>query len=134
MCLSFVEAQSRRSRAFLGQALVKVKNECGFVSPGVMRSQSNSISTELGDRILNDYQNVWGQGIFARLEPGKGSENLKARDARYAARVDLLKGQSAKILEPPPASPDSNNDAASSAKRRRARAPQRSPRPTLKCA
>ena len=86
--------------------------------------------TELGDQILNDYRILWGEEIFARPEPGKESENLKARAARYAARAELLKGQSAKMLAPPPVSPDSNNGAASSAKRRRARAPQRSPRPT----
>jgi hypothetical protein len=43
-----------------------------------------------------------------RPEPGKESDNLKVRAARYAARAELLKGQSAKMLVPPPALPDSN--------------------------
>jgi hypothetical protein len=41
--------------------------------------------------------------IFARPEPGKESQNLKAGAARYAARAELFKGQSAKMLAPLPA-------------------------------
>jgi hypothetical protein len=70
-------------------------------------------------------------GLFIFLEAkGKKRAIQAMRKARYADRIARLTEPASNKLQPPPALPDSNNGAASSAKRRRARARQRSPRPT----